>query len=247
MSSSENHLTHLTKFEMLIRNYRLSESAIKTLKAIKLVLLVAPTSSGRNTILKELLKTGQYHYIVSDTTRHPRINDGVPEKNGVEYWFRSEEDMLSDLEAGRYAEAAIIHNQQVSGMSIREFEQALANMQTAITDIEIAGVQHIMNLKPDSTAIFVLPPDFKVWMQRLDLRGHMTEPEKRRRLQSAIKELTAALKHDYYCFVVNDTVGHAAREIHNIVLHNNKDDQLQAHGRQVAEELYNATEEYLKS
>src|SRR5579885_607634 len=112
-----NRLEHLQEFKTVLANYRISPASQRILQQTNLVLLAAPTSAGRNTIIRELLKTGDYHYIVSDTTRQPRINDGIPEQNGVEYWFRSEADILKDLAAGQYVEAAIIHNQQVSGIS----------------------------------------------------------------------------------------------------------------------------------
>jgi len=83
------------------------------LQQTKFVPLVAITSSGRNTLIRELLKTGEYHFIVSDTTRKPRTNDGVMEQSGVEYWFRDEDEVLQDVKDGKFLEAAVIHSQQV--------------------------------------------------------------------------------------------------------------------------------------
>src|SRR5947209_4084329 len=119
-----NELVHKAEFHTLLADYKLSKASLLTLSQTKLVLLVAPTSSGRNTIIRELLKTGDYYFIVSDTTRKPRVNDGIPERDGVEYWFRSEEEVLEDIKQGKYLEAAVIHEQQVSGISIRELQKA---------------------------------------------------------------------------------------------------------------------------
>ena len=86
--------------------------------------MISVTAGGRNTIIDQLLKSGDFHYIISDTTRHKRANNGVMEQDGREYWFRSEDEILADLKAGNFLEAAIIHNQHVSGISIRELKKA---------------------------------------------------------------------------------------------------------------------------
>jgi len=72
-----NELVNLSEFQTLLADYKLSKAALQTLSQTQLVLLVAPTSTGRNHLIRELLKTGDYYYIVSDTTRKPRTNDGV--------------------------------------------------------------------------------------------------------------------------------------------------------------------------
>src|SRR4051812_45219052 len=111
-----NELKHKDDFEKVLAGCQLSDGAKQTLAQTKLLLLVGPSSSGRNTIINELVAEGGYHYIVSDTTRQPRVNNGVLEQDGREYWFRTEEDILADLQAGNFLEAAIIHDQQVSGI-----------------------------------------------------------------------------------------------------------------------------------
>jgi guanylate kinase len=75
----------------------MSERAKKALEGLNLVLLVAPTSTGRNTVIRELVSKHNYQFIISDTTRPPQYRDGRTEENGVEYFFRSEDDMLADL------------------------------------------------------------------------------------------------------------------------------------------------------
>ena len=152
-----NKLKQIDEFRKVLGNYQLSDDAKQILSATRLVLLVGPTSSGRNTIIAELVRTGGFHYIVSDTTREPRTKDGILiEQNGREYWFRKEAELLADLQRGDFLEAAVIHEQQVSGISIREIKAAYQADQVAITDIESVGATTIHDLKPDATFIFVL-------------------------------------------------------------------------------------------
>ena len=224
-------------FEEVLAHYRMSDTSRATLQATKLVLLAASTAAGRNTLIHEILKTGEYYYIVSDTTREPRINNGQLEKNGLVYWFRSEDDMLADLRAGKFLEAAIIHGLQVSGISIREVEQAKNEGKIAITDIEIVGVETIMEAKPDARAIFILPPSFEAWQQRIQARGTMHSQVYKHRMESAVKEFAAALEHDYYCFVINNDLHEAAERIHQIATANQLDQAYQLKARQLTEQL----------
>lgn len=232
-----NELLHIAEFRGALSNYHLSQAALQTLSQTKLVLLVAPTSSGRNTIIRELLKTGDYYFIVSDTTRKPRSNDGVLEETGREYWFRSEAEVLEDIKAGKFLEAAIIHNQQVSGISIRELQKAAAANKIAITDAEIVGVENAVKLKHDTIPIFVLPPSFEEWQRRLKHRGAMEPAEYQRRMASACAEFEHALQRNYYRFVINDTIEHAAEQITAITKLDHNDMELQAQARSLAERL----------
>lgn len=211
------YLEHYDKFEAVLANYHINEEAKKLLKKTKLVLLTSPTSSGRNAIIKELVKTGNYEYIVSDTTRPKRTNNGVEEQDGVEYWFRTEEEVLKDLEEGRYLEADIVHGQQVSGISMRELNKASDQNKIAIDEVYYIGIDKVKQVKLDTHAIFVLPPSFDVWMDRLMKRGDMTTEEVKNRLESAEIELQTTVERDYYRYVINDDLPKAVEDLRRIV------------------------------
>jgi guanylate kinase len=240
-----NELKHIAEWRSVLAGYTLSESAKACLQGTRLVLLVGPSSSGRNTIINELLKTGKYHFIVSDTTRQPRVNNGVLEQNGREYWFRTEEDLLNDLRKGEFLEAAIIHNQQVSGNSIREIEKARQAHKIAINEVQIDGADNIHQMKPDTTIIFVTPPTFKVWMERFQRRGALPQDEIRRRVESAVTEFAAALEHSYYTFVINDTLEQSVADIDALATTAKPDPVKDAAGRQAVQQLLVDIQTYL--
>lgn len=232
-----NKLKHIAEFRELLANYQLSSTATKTLEGVKLVLLVAPTATGRNATIRAMMKRDEYYFIVSDTTRQPRINNGVLEQDGREYWFRTEEEMLEEIRQGEFLEAAIIHNQQVSGISIRELHKAFTQEKIAITDAEIAGAENATRLKPDTIAIFMLPPSFEEWQRRIALRGTMELDEYKRRMESACKEFEAALSHAYYRFVINESVEQAASVVDRIARTGVVDPLWQEEGRKLAKQL----------
>jgi guanylate kinase len=235
------HLSRLPEFQAALANYHLNDDAQQTLDNTSFAILIGPSSSGRNTIIKRLLGTGRYHFIISDTTRPPRYNNGVLEKDGVEYWFRQEDDMLADVQAGKFLEAEIIHEQQVSGVSIRELEKAHDEHKIAITDVDIGGVHNIVKLKPDTSVILILPPSFEEWQQRLHARGNMSNIEHRRRLDTALRIFTAVQEHDYFKVVINQNLDEAAKQVDAIASTGTVDPQLQARGLALVKELLEAT------
>lgn len=238
-------LIHRADFEAVLSDYRISQAGKDLLAAIDLVLLVAPTSVGKNTIIDQLAKTDSYKSIVSDTTRPPREENGELEQHGVRYFFRTEEEILSDLQAGMFLEASLIHNQQVSGISLRELKVASDQSRIAINEVEVIGADKIVAAKPDAHAIFLLPPSFDEWLRRLQHRGTMTEQEIRNRMESMRFELEFALPKNYYHFVVNDDLSEAIAMIRSIVEDSAQAETAEAKARAIAEQLLKQVTEAL--
>ena len=232
----------ITDFHVALSNYKLSDHALKILTQTRLVVLTAPTASGRNTIINELLRTNDYNFIVSDTTRPPRMNNGILEQNGREYFFRDEAAMLADIKAGNFLEAEVIHEQQVSGTSIRELEKAKQEHRAAIADMDIGGVSNILDLKPDTVAVLVLPPSFEIWHERIFSRGAMDDAEYGRRLQTASRILESGIEESSLLkIIINDDLTDAAEEVHELVQNGQFSDEQQSRGIALAHQLLAAT------
>lgn len=246
MDETVPKLERLAEFEAILKDYHVSEASKQILKQTSLVLLAGPTAVGRNTLAETLIETGNYYYIVSDTTRPPKIRDGKLERNGGPYFFRKEDDVLEDIKTGKFLEAAIIHNQQVSGISIRELEKARQLQKIAITEVTIDGIHNVHRAKEDTVCIFVLPPNFEEWQRRLMHRESVTDGEVRNRMETAALEFEDALTLDYYTFVINDNVDQAATEINLIARMGEIDQATQAEGRRLAERLLIETKLFLK-
>lgn len=229
-------------FEAVLEHYTISPEAAALLQQTRFVVMVSVTAAGRNTIINKLLETGEYYNIVSDTTRPKRVKDGeVVEHHGVEYYFRPEADILADLQAGKFVEAAIIHNQQVSGVSVREFVRAQASGKIAITDIEVNGCETMLRAKPNTIPIFVLPPSFEAWMERMNERSQLPEQEIQNRLETALVELSVALEDDRFRFVINSDLNEAVRQV-NLIAHGAMPtDENDSEARALAEQLREET------
>lgn len=246
-ASPTPHLKRRPEFEAVLRDYQPSPETIATLAHTNLVTLTAPSATGRNSIIDELLKTGDYHFIISDTTRQPRMNKGVWEQNGREYFFRTEDEMLRDLRRGAFVEAELIHSQQVSGMSTREIARAHDTKKIAITDVDIEGGITMSQLKPDTVSICLLPPSFDSWIARMRGRSNFTPDELHRRLQQATKIFRMALSHAHFMFVINDNFNDAVKAVDDIARKGLRHMQDEDTAHHLAEELYHDTVQYLRN
>ena len=171
----------------------------------------------------------------------PRVNDGVLERDGREYWFKTEQEVLNDLKAGEFLEAEVIHGQQVSGISIAELERASFEHRIAITDVDIEGITNVLRAKPDAVPILVFPPSFQAWRERLNGRGEMDAEQLKRRLITAARIYELPEKDDQYRIVINDTVEHAAQQIRAIAERGVRDPIPRDEARAIARQLQKDT------
>ena len=204
-------------FKDILSAYKVSDHASKVLHDVEYVVLIGPAAAGRNTIINELVAHHDFQQIVSDTTRRPKFRDGKMEEVGVNYFFRTEEGMLEDLREGEFLEAELIHDQQVSGTSIRELEKAASAGKPAINEIEFGGAQNVLAAKPDTKIIAILPPSFDVWHDRFTGRERITEDEFRNRVRTAQEVIKLIRSEPRVRVVLNRDYTVAAQQIADYV------------------------------
>ncbi len=200
----------------------------------EVTLLCGVTAAGKNTIVNYLIGHGSYEHVVSHTTRKPRENSGVPEQNGVEYWFVEPSEMLSLVQRQAFVEVKAIHGETCYGTSISAIESVLKRGVHPVMEIDVQGVLELTEVVQQVRPLFILPPSYEVWMERLGMRGAMSDGEKERRLRTASMEIRTALDHEVFTFVVNHEVEMTAAEIMRGV---DTSDATQAERRKLAEDL----------
>lgn len=203
-------LHKMDEFNRALDGYEPSAEAKAVLQRIPLVILLGVTGGGRNTIINHLVDTGRYHFIISDTTRPPKVRGGELEQDRVHYHFRSEDQILDDIKRGAYLEAEVVHNQQVSGISIHELERAEASGKIPINEVDFLGTINILKYKPDTHMFFIVPPSYDEWIRRLNAREIMSDEEFANRTTTATKILREALNSQAYHFIINDSSNDSA-------------------------------------
>ena len=197
----------------------MSSEAAELVRKTKLLLIAGVVGGGKNTVINELLKGSEYHQIVSHTTRPPRNNHGVMEMDGTDYHFVTLAEAEKLVEEKAFVEVKYVHG-NVYGTSVAELRAAHDEDMIAVTDIDIMGVVEYLDIKPDTHAIFLLPPSVETWLARLErrygsLENHHDEIEKR--LRTAYDEIKFIQQDDRFILVVNDDLETTVERIEQIV------------------------------
>jgi guanylate kinase len=220
--------THKQLLE-LTQSYKMPASAAELLKQNKPLILAGVTAAGKDTILKQIEQSSEWRHSVTHTTRAPRAD----EQDGVNYWFVDEQQMLELLQSEKMIEAQAIHGETIYSTSIAAYQSVIDQNHNPLLRIDIQGILELANQIPDLQAMFILPPSFEVWMERLEKRGHMSHVEKIKRLRSAQMELREALKSRHFIFILNRDYQMTAKEI----LGGSSDGLTQHRNREVAQQL----------
>jgi len=202
--------------DRLAQEYKANQRAIEIVQSVPIVLLAGISGAGKDTIKKVLLGTGEYHKIITTTTRSPRPG----EENGVHYHFVSMERVMEMLANHELIEANYYSN-NVYGASVAEFQKAHDEQKIAIADIDVNGVAAFMQIAPKTIRpIFLVPPSYDEWYERWRNRygDSYTEhlDDLQRRKTTAIDELEHVLNVPYYHIVINDDLEVAAKEVGEI-------------------------------
>lgn len=232
-----------------IAHYAPSPTALASVSRVPLLLTVGITAAGKDTVVKRLiaLHPDDYQISVSHTTRPMRSNDGVMEQNGVEYYFIDKPTALRMLEQGSLVEANFFAS-NLYGVSIAELERANNTNKILINDVDVNGVDSFVRLGLNVRPVFLLPPSFEVWRERLNARygGQVNGEDLCKRLQTALAELRAALEHDYFYILVNDQLDVTVQQVHKIA-HGQPVEARPARALQLAESLASHISDELKT
>lgn len=176
-----------------------------------LIVVTGPSGVGKGTVTGGCLKqVDGLEKSVSVTTRPRR--DG--EDDGMEYFFRSEEEFAAMRKAGEfleYAEFAGYHY----GTPESWVEQKIRSGIDVILEIEVNGAMQVRESCPDAVLVFLSPPSYEELEQRLIKRA--TESPKRiaLRLDKAREEIQCRHLFDYE--VINDNIEEAIGNLAHIV------------------------------
>ena len=187
----------------------------------KLIVLSAPSGTGKTSVCKELLKRNKdWKFSISATTR--ALREG--EKDGTDYIQMSNEKFEHCVKFGDFVEWEWVHGNKY-GTPIGPLEDALDDGNVMLLDIDVKGGVNIMNEFPDETiGIFIEPPgddlaeQLEKLEERLSLRGN--EPSKLIKQRLKRFPLEIEYKDNFKFQFINDNLKDTVKEIEKIIKEN---------------------------
>jgi len=176
-----------------------------------LFIVAAPSGAGKTSIVKELIKNlDKVETSISHTTREKR----PLEKNGVDYFFISDQEFRKMIKNGEFIEYAHVFN-NFYGTSVTQIDARLKSGIDVVLDIDWQGAQQIKRLFPSSVGVFILPPSLDALQERLHSRAQDKVEVIKKRMQEAQSEMSHYVEFDY--LIVNDDFSRAVSELISIV------------------------------
>ena len=179
----------------------------------KLVVISAPSGTGKSTLINHLLENSQrLEFSVSITSRKAR----GAEEHGKEYYFVTAEEFRQKINNDELVEFVEVYKDNFYGTLKSEVSRITQSSKAVIFDIDVIGALKIKEQYGDKAyTIFIEPPSIKVLEERLKARGTDTEEVIATRIQRAEYELEFADKFDVV--IVNNVLEDAKIQLLEVV------------------------------
>ncbi|HSX34851.1 MAG TPA: hypothetical protein VLF62_04370 [Candidatus Saccharimonadales bacterium] len=196
---------------MDLEDYRPAPHVLQALTQVDFVAVVGPTAVGKTTLIKAAVaRDPRVHMLVAGTSRAPRPG----EQDGVDFHYDTPQHMLARAQQGGYVTL-------ISGVSGDLYTTApedypagktvlLATLSSVVTDFRKLPYKQFRT-------IFILPPNYETWQQRLAQHG-FDAGQLQRRLSEAGESLAFGLADTSAYFVINDELDTAIDDFTALVL-----------------------------
>lgn len=159
----------------------------------KILVFSAPSGAGKTTIVKEILKTfPQIIFSISATTRPKRET----EKDGVEYFFLTEEEFKNRIEKEDFIEWEKFYDYYYG--TLKSF--IVGNIKagkSVLLELDVKGALTIKRLYHYAHLIYISPPSFEELIKRLRQRNTESESDFLKRIERSKMELSLKDQFDY--------------------------------------------------
>jgi len=179
----------------------------------KLIILSAPSGSGKTTVARHLLNLDLgLEFSVSATSRKPRKE----EKDGRDYYFMTSRSFRRKIRNNAFIEWEEVYKNQYYGTLRSEVLRIWDNHHHALFDVDVQGG---LNLKKQfgeqALAVFISPPSLDVLAERLKNRSTEDEKSIKNRIEKARHELSFRDRFDR--IIINDRLEETLAESEKII------------------------------
>lgn len=177
-----------------------------------IIIISGPSGAGKTTVCRALLErdTGLL-YSVSVTTREKRKE----EKEGVDYYFVSEEKFERMDKEGKFLETEKVHGHYYG--TLRDvIDKAEDGKREILMDVDVKGKISLCRKLKNTISIFLMPPTMNEAIKRIKGRNDEEDDEIKNRMETASSEVREIKKFDY--LVVNKNLKETVDIVEAIVI-----------------------------
>jgi len=182
----------------------------------KVVVFSGPAGSGKNSVLREVLKRaeGRAVRLTTATTREPRDGE-VP---GVDHYFMTKKEFLDAVDAGMIPEYwHAKRTDRYYGTYAPDLEEKLATGKTILAEVQIEGMRYFAD-HFDTLTLFIAPESIDDLCDRITRRGPMSDAELNERLEEARLQMhDDAPLYDYVVVNKNNKLAETVTEVMDIL------------------------------
>ncbi len=175
-------------------------------------IIAGPSGAGKTTVCRKLIKEdSKLLYSISATTREKRKG----EKDGVDYYFITEEEFKEWEKEGKFLETAKVHGYDYG--TLKDFvDKSDKEGKEILMDVDVKGKISICKKIKNAVSIFLMPPTMTEAEKRIKARNQEKEREIKKRMETAAREMKEIRNFDY--LVVNEDLRETVRIIKSIIV-----------------------------
>lgn len=182
-----------------------------------ILVLVGKSSSGKDTLMKELVKSNYFHGVISTTSRPIREYETAD----VNYYFTSVDEFISKVKNNKFIEYRTYNTKLNDVDEIWYYGTEKSSINTAKDSVLVLDVQGLKDIKkyfPDETIIGIyLHCPLNLRTERAKNRGSFCEIEWNRRIQTDKVDFENVYEEVDYVLNGTKSVKELADEVKEII------------------------------
>lgn len=199
-----------SELQQLVDSYKPNDQVLNMMRQINLLATVGPSASGKTTIMKELVSSlPNIDFVLDETSRKARSN----ETPGIDFLFRTKQDIIDDLKKGELVQVAIGPNGDLYCTRPSSYHIG----KVSVVALVPAAIREFRKLPIGSfRAAFIVPASYDLWQEWLAAQattGLWTPEQKLGRLREARESFEFALADPEMKFILNDELVDAAARL----------------------------------
>lgn len=177
----------------------------------KIIVISGPSGAGKTTLIRKVVKRIPTLAFSTSATTRP-IRKG--EREGVDYFYISEEIFKRLIESDSFIEWAKVHG-NLYGTLKYHIDELIKREKDVVLDVDEQGAHQIKEKNIPTILIYILPPSIEELEKRLKKRKSELTKEMKKRLENAKEQILSKGFYDYV--VINDDINKAVEELEDII------------------------------